>query len=230
MVIYVFSDESGVFDQEHNDFFVFGGVILLSFDEKENVTRKYLAAERCVKLSAGLSTDDEAKACVLSNEHKAKLYRSLNQVHKFAVVIKQSRVLSSIFQDTKTKQRYLDYAFKIGLKRAFEKLIEDGTIDKSLVTRIEVFCDEHATATNGRYELREALEAEFRTGTYNYHWNKFHPPVFTSLQNVKLQFCNSKTVPLIRSADIIANRVYYHARNGCLDNLVKNKLKIAHLP
>ena len=29
MNIYIYSDESGVFDKEHNDYFVFGGLILL---------------------------------------------------------------------------------------------------------------------------------------------------------------------------------------------------------
>ena len=29
MNIYVYSDESGVFDKEHNDYVVFGGLILL---------------------------------------------------------------------------------------------------------------------------------------------------------------------------------------------------------
>ena len=33
MDIYIYSDESGVFDKEHNDFFVFAGVILLGEDE-----------------------------------------------------------------------------------------------------------------------------------------------------------------------------------------------------
>ncbi len=34
MNIYVYSDESGVFDKEHNDCFVFGGLILLGTEDK----------------------------------------------------------------------------------------------------------------------------------------------------------------------------------------------------
>lgn len=41
MNIYIYSDESGVFDKEHNDYFVFGGLILLGKEEKENWSRKY---------------------------------------------------------------------------------------------------------------------------------------------------------------------------------------------
>lgn len=35
MNIYVYSDESGVFDKEHNEYFVFGGLILLEQETKK---------------------------------------------------------------------------------------------------------------------------------------------------------------------------------------------------
>lgn len=35
MNIYVYSDESGVFDKAHNDYFVFGGLILLGTEERD---------------------------------------------------------------------------------------------------------------------------------------------------------------------------------------------------
>ena len=41
MNIYVYSDESGVFDKEHNEYFVFGGLILLGTGDKEIWSRKY---------------------------------------------------------------------------------------------------------------------------------------------------------------------------------------------
>lgn len=230
MVIYVFSDESGVFDQRNNEVFVFAGLLLFSYEEKEAVTRKYLTAEKVVKNSAGLGHDDEAKACVLSNHHKGKLYRSMNQVHKFAAVVNQRGLLPTIFENKKSKQRHLDFVFKVGLRKALERLIKTGVIDADSVTRVEVFCDEHSTATDGRYELQEALEGEFKTGTHNYNWNKFYPPIFTNLQSVKLRFCNSKTVPLIRSADIVANRVYFHALKGKISDLTKPNLTITNFP
>ena len=70
-------------------------------------------------------------------------------------------------------------------------------------------CQEHTTATNGRYELREALEQELKTGTYNMDYSLFFPPIFTNLKSVQLTFCDSKTTTLVRAADIIANRLYY---------------------
>ena len=40
MNIYVYSDESGVFDKVHNDIFVFGGLIMLETSSKEEWLKK----------------------------------------------------------------------------------------------------------------------------------------------------------------------------------------------
>ena len=121
----------------------------------------------------------------LSNSGKSKLFRSLNNFHKFGVVIHQNRVNPNIFNNKKTKQRYLDYAFKIAIKRKFEALIREGTIEPCKVSKIRFYVDEHATATDGRYELREALEQEFKIGTFNLKWSVFHEPIFPNLQSVE---------------------------------------------
>ena len=79
--------------------------------------------------------------------------------------------------------------------------------------------DEHTTATNGRYELREALEQEFKFGTYNHNYMRFFPPIFPDIRSVNLDLCNSANKPLIRASDIIANRVYHLAVSGNLSKL-----------
>lgn len=84
-----------------------------------------------------------------------------------------------------------------------------------------MFCDEHTTATNGRYELREALEQELKIGTTNFKYAAFYPPIFKDLKNVNVKYCDSKTTLLIKAADIVANRIYY---NVCNDNMrIKSK-------
>jgi len=35
MRIFIYSDESGVFDKKHNDLFVYGGIILLSKEQRD---------------------------------------------------------------------------------------------------------------------------------------------------------------------------------------------------
>lgn len=208
MKITVYSDESGVFDVVHNRYYEYGGLILLSSKERENLQRKYLSIEKLVKQSEGLSNDQEAKASVLTNANKARLFRLLNHTELFGGVVEQGRVLERIFLDKKSKQRYLDYVYKISLKRKFQAMIRTGRLDPNDVTSLQIYVDEHATATNGHYELREALENEFKRGTYNSIWTKYFPPIFPKIQQVSLRLCDSKANTLIRAADIVANHIY----------------------
>ncbi|MCG9967540.1 DUF3800 domain-containing protein [Pelotomaculum terephthalicicum JT] len=230
MNIYIYSDESGVFDKVHNDIFVFGGLIILGTLSKEEWSHRYAAAEKAIRTARNLPKEFELKATNLSNKDKGKLFRSLNNCYKFGAVIDQKSVLDRIFESKKDKQRYLDYAYKIGVKRAFENLIRKNVIAPDNIERLYFYIDEHTTATNGYYELKEGLEQEFRNGTYNYSYNAFYPPIFPRLLDVQLQLCNSKSKLLVRAADIVANRIYFEAQKGNNLNRWHNKLNIIRLP
>lgn len=169
MELIVFSDESGVLDRKNNDFFVFGGLVFTSYAEMDTATRLYANAEKYVKQIENLSENEEAKACILSNSLKGKLFRSLNRFEKFGAVVQQKRVNENIFNHKKSKQRYLDYVFKIGIKRKFMSMAENSVFKPIDVTKLTFYVDEHSTATNGRYELEQALEQEFKHGTFNFN-------------------------------------------------------------
>lgn len=218
MDLFIYSDESGVFDKVHNEIFVYGGLIFLGKKDKDTFSRKYSVAEKAIR-TGKYDIDTELKACVISNKEKGKLYRSLNGAIRFGIIINQANVLDRIFQSKKDKQRYLDYAYKIGLKKAFQKLINEGKISANDINNIHIYNDEHNTATNGCYELREGLEQELKLGTYNQTYNKFFPPVFTGMNGVHLEFCDSSKFTLIRAADIVANRIYYMALNRKVENM-----------
>lgn len=228
MDIFIYSDESGVFDKKHNKIYVYGGLILLGKASKDEWTRRYIAAERCIGDSNRYPKTAELKASLLSNKDKHKLVRSLNNCYKFGAVIKQERVLDRIFNSKKDKQRYLDYAYKIGLKRALEQLLDEGIIQNSEVSNLRVYVDEHTTATNGIYELREGLEQEFKNGTYNWNYGIYYNPLFENLQSVEVNFCNSASTTLVRAADHVANEIYHDALTGALTS--HTKLHIAYLP
>lgn len=217
MDLFIYSDESGVFDKVHNEIFVYGGLVFLGKQQKDEYVRRYLAAEKVIR-GKKYADGSELKACRVTNKEKGKLYRSLGGAIKFGVIINQKNVLDRIFLSKKDKQRYLDYAYKIGLKRALQKLMDAGKIEKN-IDNIFMYNDEHSTATNGRYELREGLEQEFKLGTYNMQYNKFFPPLFETMKRINLEFCDSKKVVLVRAADIVANRIYYMALNRKLENL-----------
>lgn len=232
MNIFVYSDESGVLDKVHNDIFTFGGIVLLSKDEKDIASRKYRAAERIVR-EAGEYGNIEIKASTIDAKEKRKLYRSLNSFYKFGVVVEQKTVQDEIMKDKKSKQRYLDYVFKIGVKRLLEELIRRERIEQDTVENMYFFVDEHSTSTNGLYELRESLEEEFKRGMFARDFSNFYPPLFPEIKNVSLKFCNSANTILVRAADIVANRIYHDAiigkcKNGFNDET--NKLFITMLP
>lgn len=228
MDIYIYSDESGVLDKKHNDIYVFGGIVFLSKKEKDVNTRKYKHVEMCIRQNGKYDKKDELKACKITNKEKAKIYRSLNSCIKFGVVVNQKEIHDNICKNKKSKQRYLDYVYKIALKRMFEQLIQEHKIDPNEVDNIYVFADEHTTATDGKYELRQALEQEFKIGTFNNVYNKYYPPIFLGLKNVTVEYCNSSSVILVRAADIIANNIYYKAINKKEFN--KKNLYLCKLP
>ncbi|WP_410106059.1 DUF3800 domain-containing protein [Sutterella wadsworthensis] len=222
MKIFVASDESGVFDVAHNSVYTYGGLILFSNEERENLQRKYLSIERDVKIHEDLQASDEAKATVLSNKAKARLFRSLNGTQLFGGVVHQNLVNVNIFANKKSKQRYLDHVYKISLISKFQGFIANYLLNSDDVTCLSVCVDEHATATDGRYELRESLEQEFKFGTFNFEWTKWHPPIFRNIQQVTLSLVDSKTNTLVRAADIVANRVYHDALSNSLGKSRKN--------
>lgn len=230
MDIFIYSDESGVFDVKHNRFFVFGGLIFLSKDSKDLCSRKYSKAEKDVKASNGLDVGAEAKASVISNKSKGKLFRSLNNQIRFGVIIDEKQLHERIWYSKKDKQRYLDYAYKIGVKRCLQWLIRDGKIKPEDVHNIYFFVDEHTTATNGKYELRESLEQEFKYGTFNSCWDHFFPPIFPSVQNVDLSYCNSSSTVLVRAADIVANKIYHRVRENERYYAREDDLFVTRLP
>lgn len=230
MNIFVYSDESGVFDKIHNDIFVFGGLIFLSKDEKDLMTRKYIAAENVIRRSEGFKKDKEAKATTITNKSKGKLYRSLNNAQKFGVIINQDSVLDNIFSSKKSKQRYLDYAYKIGIKRKFQDLIKRKIINPVDVDNIFFFVDEHTTATDGRYELKELLEQEFKYGTYNWNYSKFFRPIFPNLKTLNVSFCNSGKTTLVRAADIVSNKIFYSVYMKSIPWIENDNFIITYLP
>lgn len=233
MNVFVYSDESGVLDKAHNQIYVFGGIVFLSKEDRDVASRKYHKAEKDIRISGEYAKDVELKASVIEPSEKRKLYRSMNGCYKFGAVVDQSRVFDSIMSDKKSKQRFLDYVYKLGVKRLLEELIRRGIVDPLDVENMYFFVDEHTTSTNGIYELQESLESEFKRGVYAHDFTNYFPPLFPKLKSVDLKFCNSSKKTLVRAADIIANRIYHDALNG---NEVKpfddkeQKLFLTYLP
>ena len=221
MDLYIYTDESGVFDSVHSDTFVFGGIVFLSLEEKDNFSRKYLHAEQTIRNSGRYKKIDELKAASIIPKDRLKLYRSTNQCCRFAVIIKE-RELHKSFLDKKSKQRFLDYALMLGLKDILTQLTRNEIIDCNQIENVFLFCDQHSTATDGVCELRDSILQEFKYGSeipfYSY------PPLFPNIKEVNVKYCDSRYETLIRSADIIANRVFFVSCNQLEDTKVIESL------
>lgn len=216
MNIFVYGDETGVFDKKHNDVFVFGGLIFFGKEEKDAMHRKFLHAERSLLPSYQKGAEKvELKACQLKKKHKAGLFRATNNCIRYAFIVTQNEVNDNIFNNKKSKQRYLDYVYKVGLKTVFGRLINAKRINPAEVENVYIRFDEHTTATDGKYELKEGIEEEFKHGTYNFKYNIFHPPIFPDMKGViEVTFKDSKDDALIRASDIIANQTWYYEISG----------------
>lgn len=229
MDLYIYSDESGTFDVKHNEYFVFGGLVCVGKEERNKYSRLYSNAEKTIR-DGRTHKEREIKGNNTSNEQKGKLFRSLNNVHKFAIIIKQKEISKSIFKDKRHKQRFLDFAYKLVVKAAIKRLLETHVINVDKVHEMEFYCDEHQTATDGLYELRESLYNEFKIGTFNANWNIFYEPLFPKLNQLNVHFCNSKNTLLVRAADIIANKIYYLQRKDILGFRNLNNFTIYYFP
>lgn len=51
MAIYVYADESGVLDKNHEKYFVYAGLIFLDRETRDRARNKYRAAEKALRKS-----------------------------------------------------------------------------------------------------------------------------------------------------------------------------------
>ncbi|MDE6289438.1 MAG: hypothetical protein K2L64_01575 [Ureaplasma sp.] len=120
----------------------------------------------------------------------------------------------NIFNNKKSKQRYLDYAYKIGLKKFILSLDESNKIPLEDIHEIQIYMDEHTTATDGKYELREGILQELKEGTFNSNYKIFYKPICCNLKSVILNHYHSHEKSLIRVADIYANYAFWTFNNN----------------
>lgn len=72
MDIYVYSDESGVFDKAQNSVFVYGGLLFFDKKTRDECSRKYPAAEKYARGSENIPPDKEVKVSNISNKTQGK--------------------------------------------------------------------------------------------------------------------------------------------------------------
>ena len=121
---------------------------------------------------------------------------------QFGVIINQKQLHDPAFATKQTKQRYLDWALKMGIRRGIEKILRADPTQRTAINHVTVIVDEHSSSTDGRYNLSESIDEELRIGTFSPEYGTYHKPVFDqTLSPVKV---DSSKVTLVRAADITA--------------------------
>lgn len=160
MRLYVYANESGAFDKVHNDWFVYGGLVLVGHEAKTHAERRYIAMEREIIASSDkLHEGDEVKASRMTLRERKRVFRSIARpgCHQFAVIVDQKKCHANIFDSKRRKQRFLDYALKRGVKQGIIDALAIGNIPPSEVDGVRVVVDEHSTSTDGKYNLVESI-------------------------------------------------------------------------
>lgn len=229
--IYIYSDESGVFDTKVNEFFIYSGIILLSKEEKERCKNLFLNLEKRLKKKHNIKRNKELKATMLTPKEKSNILRAFNNFHKFAVVINLNKVNKEFFLRKQSKRRHLDYSYKLGIKRAFQHLIEKKLLDNTKETILSINYDEHNMSTDAYRNFKEDIADEFKYGRTNHKYNKFHQPIFRNLTQLHIKSCNSENETLIRVSDILANIIYTSIRDNIINkNNILSRFIITYTP
>lgn len=225
MDIYVFSDESGVFDCKHHEWFVYAGIIVVGKLEMDSLTRRYIAIEKNLRKNSKYRTIPELKGSFLNDKSKRKLLSVFSDTMKFAVAIRQKKLdYARVFSNTKMKQDYLDFAYRSVLRKAFEEMIAKGSLFPGDEFNLFINEDNRHVTVDILHRKEEMIFREFKEGIYNSKFGMFSTPLFSDIQKVQITLRDSDRSALVRGADIIANTVYTSLFNESLDAFLDDSL------
>lgn len=231
MTLFIRSDESGSFDYIHNDYFVFAGLIFTDRQQMELTARQFISLEKKLRSKNCYKNLPELKAAFLEHKDRRTLFAITQDCMRFATIIRLKKLdCQKVFADKKTKQRYMDYAFKLGLKNAINNLINRGSIFFEEATDIDIIMDERTTATNGKYDLGESILKELKGEIHSSVTKRTFAPTLPNTERVTVSYGHSDSNPLLRAADIIANRVRFECKYGSLNNIWTKSMFIKMLP
>lgn len=212
MDLYIFSDESGIFDSKHYDLFVYAGLIIIGKQDMDMLSRRYLGLEKNLRKKTKYKNTGELKARHLDDCDRKKLLKLFSRVLKFAVLVDLKKLDQEfVFKNQKSKQRYMDFAYQTVLRKAFELMLHENIVKLEEELSIFIHEDNHHIATGIKCSKEEAIFQDLQSGTYVPGSGMFIPPLFPNLQKVSVTLHDSVQATLIRGADLIANTVYVSA-------------------
>ncbi|MBN3534448.1 DUF3800 domain-containing protein [Mycoplasma procyoni] len=209
MNFFIYSDESGVLDTK-NKYFIFSLIVFKDLNQRSKIKTLFKDREKRFKKIIFSDEDTtELKGSLLRENQQLQIMSLLKDVDKICVKVNVEMIYDSIMSNKKSKRRYLDFAFKSGLRSYFEELIFKKEISQTGQYNFYFFVDQHTTSTNGIYDLKETIENDFFSGIFSQSSKSwFTPPLFDKKGNITVQYCDSKNNSYIRMADILANYMF----------------------
>lgn len=239
-IIYMNMDDSGVLIKGKIDdpIFVYGGIIFLSKDEKDNFLRQYSAlvnlikAKYCVELKQDDSINSdfclthskqnckyncpELKSSLIKNSDKRRFLNLIKNYHCSVAIVDNNKLYDSITKDKASKGRFKDYVIRRLVKEIIKQLISENQINPEIPVKIILNLDEQSTKSNGYYDLKSGIIEELKYGIVNYNYDTFFTPILSDVE-VEVHHQDSYNSLCVQAADLIVGEIR-HNRLSFLKN------------
>ena len=231
--IYMNMDDSGVLIKGKSDdpIFVYGGIIFLSKDEKDNFIRRYSALVNIIKSKycSDLKKDDsisdnfclthykqnckyncpELKSSLLKNSDKRRFLNVIKNYHCSVAIVDNNKLYNNIICDKASKGRFKDYAVRRLVKEIIKELISENKLNPDIPVRLILNLDEQSTKSNGYYDLKSGIIEELQYGIVNYNYDTFFRPILTSVE-VEVHHQDSYNSLCVQAADLIVGEIRHN--------------------
>lgn len=217
--LFFFLDDSGVLDNRApSNYFCYAGYLIVGKDAKNGCIRKFRSIASELKQQYSVP---EIKGSSFNKDYgkqiqdELRLYKCMikaDSCYSLILEVDVRNLLRVDFSNKYSVMRYKNYAVKMLIKKAIERIIENGTIEPDGITNIKVLIDEEHQATNGIYNLKETITSELYDGISNWDYGSYHAPILSNKAQsiINVAYCDScKAIP-VQTADILAN-LYHNA-------------------
>lgn len=235
-IIYINMDDSGVLIKGKIDdpIFVYGGIIFLSKEEKDNFLRQYSALvniikpKYCTKLQNDNSINDnfclthysrtckydcpELKSSLLKNSDKRRFLNLIKNYHCSVAIVDNNKLYNSITKDKASKGRFKDYVVRRLVKEIIKQLISENQVNPDEPVKLILNLDEQSTKSNGYYDLKSGIIEELQYGIVNYNYDTFFTPILSNVE-VEINHQDSYKSLCVQAADLIVGEIRHNRLN-----------------
>lgn len=239
-IIYINMDDSGVLvkGKMGDPIFVYGGIIFLSKDEKDEFIRQYSALVKTIKSKyckyfksdSNIDTNfclthtqknckyicPELKSSLISPSDKRRFLNLIKNYYCSVAIVDNNKLYDSITKDKASKGRFKDYVVRRLVKEIISQLISENQIDPDNPVKLILNLDEQSTKSNGYYDLKSGIIEELQYGIINYNYGTFFNPILTNVE-VEIYHQDSYNSLCVQAADLIVGEIRHNRLQFLID-------------